>query len=85
MSTGGRRTGMFFRIPRLRPPRGLDETPEFSRFQQHVGPAHDGVAERTQAERQDRIIAWFLVQPMNIATGRLGSNPMIAVACSSGK
>ena len=31
------------------------------------------------AETHDRILAWFLVQPMNIATGRFGSYPEISV------
>lgn len=74
MSTGGRRTGMFFRMRRLLAPVGAGKSPEFSHCEQPACPMHHGIAERAEAKRQDPIIAWFLVQPMNIATGRLGDH-----------
>ena len=85
MFTGGRRTDMFFRMLRLLGPVGTGSSLELPRCEQHADPLHHGIAEKKQAESQGRIIAWFLVQPMNIATGRFGSNPMIAVARSNGK
>jgi hypothetical protein len=76
---------MFFRMLRLLAPVSMGKTAELSRCEQHAGLLHRSIAERAPDEREDPIIAWFLVQPVNIATGRLGSNPMIAVARLSGK
>lgn len=67
---------MFFRMRRLLAPVGTGKSSEFSRCEHPAGPMHHGIAERAEAKGQDPIIAWFLVQPMNIATGRLGSNPV---------
>ncbi len=76
---------MFFQLLRLLAPVGKSNSPEFPLCQQHAGHLHHGIAAKTQAESQDRIIAWFLVQPMNIATGRLGSIPILAVTRSNCK
>ncbi len=71
---------MFFRMLRLLAPIGTGNSPEYPLCKQGSGPFQHSIAENEQAESQDPIIAWFLVQPMNIATGRLGANSMIAVA-----
>ena len=76
---------MFFRMLRLLAPVGAGSSPEFPRCEQHAGSVHYGVSVDAHTERQDRIIAWFLVQPMNIATGRLGSYPEISIAGSNCK
>jgi hypothetical protein len=76
---------MFFRMLKLLAPVGTGKAAEFSLSEQHAGQLHHGIAEKAQADLQDAMSAWFLVQPVNIATGRLGSNPMMAVACLSGK
>lgn len=73
---------MFFRMLRLLAPVDAGSSPEFPRCEQHTGSVHRCSAEKTPAESQDLIIAWFLVQPMNIATGRLSPNPMMTVASS---
>lgn len=76
---------MFFRMLRLLAPIGTGSPPEFRRCEQHAGPLHYDVSDDAHAERQNGIIAWFLVQPMNIATGRLGSYPEISIAGSNCK
>lgn len=74
---------MFFRMLRLLTPFGTGKSLGFFRCEQHSGPLHHDIAERAEAKRQDLIIAWFLVQPMNIAAGRLCSNPVTTVASSN--
>lgn len=76
---------MFFRMLRLRASVGAGSSPEFPRCERPAGPLHLGVSADAQEERQDSLLRWFLVQPMNIATGRLGSYPEISVASSNRK
>lgn len=76
---------MFFRMLRLIARVGTGSPPEFWLCEQHVSPLHYGVSGDAHTEMQHRIIAWFFVQPMNIATGRLGSYPEISVASSNCK
>lgn len=66
---------MFFRMLRRLAPNGTGNFPKFPLCQQHAGPLQHCIAENAQAESQDRTIAWFLVQPMHMGTGRLGSEP----------
>lgn len=76
---------MFFRMLRLLAHVGAGSSLEFPRCEQPAGPLHLGVSDNADEERQDRLLRWFLVQPMSIATGRLRSYPEIPVASSNRK
>lgn len=76
---------MFFRMLRQLAPVGNGSPPKFRRCEQQAGPLHYGVSDDAHAERQDSTIALFLVQPMNLATGRLSSYPEISIAGSNCK
>lgn len=76
---------MFFRMLRLIVAR-VDGSPfAFRHCEKHSIPIRNDGSDDVQAERQERAFGWFLVQPKNIAAGRLVFYPEIPVMSSNCK
>jgi hypothetical protein len=74
---------MFFRMLRLIVARTNASPFAFRNCEQHSIPLRNDASDDMQSERQERAFAWFLVQPKNLAAGRLVFYPEIPVVSSN--
>ena len=74
---------MFFRMLRRIVASANNGPFAFRHWDQQSIPMRNDASEDVQADRQKRAIAWFLVQPKNIAAGRLVLYPGIPVVRSN--
>lgn len=74
---------MFFRKLRLIFAGASGSLFAFRHWEQHSLPLRNDASDGIKAEMQKRALAWSLVQPMNIAAGRLMSYPDVCSARSN--